>query len=528
MTPDPEPEPLPISLVAHHAFCPRRAWLEVHGESTDTAQMAQGVVDHVAVDEPATSRTKRLRAVEVHSDALGIAGRCDSVEFPEEAPITVVEHKANPVRRSSEPTLPQRIQLALQVLCLREQGVSAEAAAVWFSTTRRRVEVPLDDELSEEARRQVHDTRIVVDSPTPPLPLEDDARCRRCSHVSVCLPDEHRQRPASRRIGVADPTGRVLHLASPGSRASLRRGQIEVWVRDQAATTVPLGHVAGLVVHGNADVSSALIREILHRGFPIVWCTWSGRVVGWACSASSPNGNARELQHRLTAQQRQQTASAIVAAKLRNQAALLRRHGCPERVALRDLAHDAASTSGIATLFGIEGRAAALYFRALSAVIKPEWATIERRSGRPAIDGVNAALNVAYSLLLADVLRSILACGLDPAGGVLHSAGRNKPALALDLMEELRAPVADSAVVWAINNGELRERDFRRDIDAVRLTDRGRKALIAAYERRAESEFRHPHYGYDVTWRRSMEVQARMFLAMVLEELAAYRPVEIR
>ena len=213
---------------------------------------------------------------------------------------------------------------------------------------------------------------------------------------------------------------------------------------------------------------------------------------------------------------------------MRNQAALLRRHGSPERVALRTLAREAASTSSIARLFGIEGRAAALYFRALSAVIKPEWATIERRSGRPAIDSVNAALNVAYSLLLADVLRSILACGLDPAGGVLHSAGRNKPALALDLMEELRAPVADSAVVWALNNGELREQDFRRDIDAVRLTERGRKALIAAYERRAESEFRHPHYGYHVTWRRSMEVQARMFLAMVLNELSAYRLVEIR
>jgi hypothetical protein len=62
---------------------------------------------------------------------------------------------------------------------------------------------------------------------------------------------------------------------------------------------VPLGHVAGLVVHGNADVSSALLREILERGFPVVWCAWSGRVVGWACSAGGPNGEARGLQHRL-------------------------------------------------------------------------------------------------------------------------------------------------------------------------------------------------------------------------------------
>ena len=61
----------------------------------------------------------------------------------------------------------------------------------------------------------------------------------------------------------------------------------------------------------------------------------------------------------------------------------------------------------------------------------------------------------------------------------------------------------------------------------VRLTERGRKAVIAAYERRVGSEFRHPVFGYRVTWRRAMEVQARLFLAMVLGELA-YRPIEVR
>lgn len=244
--------------------------------------------------------------------------------------------------------------------------------------------------------------------------------------------------------------------------------------------------------------------------------------------AGGPNGEAHGLQHRLDGNVRIEIARAIVAAKVRNQAALLRRHGSDVRLALRQLARDATQAPSLPELFGIEGRAAALYFKALSAALKPEWATIERRTPRPVRDHINAALNLAYGLLLADVLRSVVACGLDPAGGVLHSAGRNKPALALDLMEELRAPVADSAVVWAINNGELRERDLRRDVDAIRLTQHGRKALIAAYERRASAEFEHPQFGYRVTWRRSMEVQARMFLAVVLGETDAYRPLETR
>lgn len=218
----------------------------------------------------------------------------------------------------------------------------------------------------------------------------------------------------------------------------------------------------------------------------------------------------------------------MVAAKIANQAALLRRHRTARGPQLRALASAAVVAPDLEALFGIEGRAAAIYFGELSIGIKAEWASITGRSARPATDCVNAALNLTYGLLLADVMRSVVACGLDPAGGVLHSSGRNKPALALDLMEEMRSPLADSAVLWAINNGELREIDFRRDLDAVRLTPRGRKALIGAYERRASSEFLHPNFGYRVTWRRAMEVQARLFLAVVLGEVDRYQPILIR
>lgn len=388
--------------------------------------------------------------------------------------------------------------------------------------------MPLDDSLIAQARAQTALTRAVIARAAPPDPLEDDPRCGRCSHVSVCLPDEHRRRPTARRISVADPVGRVLHLATAGSRASLRRGQVQVRAGDDPPATVPLGQVAGLVVHGNADVSAALLRELLERGFAIVWCAWSGRVIGWASSAAAPNGDARGPQHRLSADRRLAAARALVAGKVRNQAAMLRRHGREERVQLRTLAHAAASAPTAEALFGIEGRAASLYFRCWPTLLGPDWATITRRTRRPARDPVNAALNLVYGLLLADLLRSIVACGLDPAGGVFHSAGHNKPALALDLMEEFRAPVADSAVLWSINNGELRSGDFRSDLDAVRLTQRGRNALIAAYERRATSEFRHPHFGYQVQWRRAMEIQARMFLAYVLGEREEYRPIELR
>lgn len=313
--------------------------------------MAQGVVDHATVDDPATSRAQMLRAVDVRSERLGPVGRCDTIEVTDDG-MVIVEHKAAPVRRKAETTLPQRVQLALQALCLREHGHAVLGAAVWFSTVRRRVSVVLDDKLLAESERQALATRAAVDG-GPPEVLEDDPRCGRCSHVGVCLP-EHRQRSPARRIGVADPTGRVLHLASAGSRASLRRGQIVVRAGEKEVT-VPLAQTAGLVVHGNADVSAALLREVLERGYPIVWCAWSGRVVGWASPAGGPNGEARGLQHRLPDTVRLEAARAMVGAKIVNQAALLRRHGTAQGGELRALAVSAAQAPSRERLSGSRG-----------------------------------------------------------------------------------------------------------------------------------------------------------------------------
>ena len=150
------------------------------------------------------------------------------------------------------------------------------------------------------------------------------------------------------------------------------------------------------------------------------------------------------------------------------------------------------------------------------------------RTRRPARDPVNAALNYTYGLLVADLIRAILACGLDPHAGFLHSSERNKPALALDLCEEFRAPVADSVVISALNNGELHARDFSNATGSVHLRPSGRTALISAYQRRVTSEFTHPLFGYQVTWRRAMEIQARLVLGVLDGTQPTYRGIMTR
>lgn len=290
-----------------------------------------------------------------------------------------------------------------------------------------------------------------------------------------------------------------------------------------------------MVVHGNVDLSGGLIRELLYRGLPVLWCSSSGRLIGWATSASSPNGGPRAQQAVASQAGRLDLAREFVSSKIAGQATLLRRRGGPAQTVtrLRTLSRSATTAPTRDALLGIEGDAAARYFSCFltmftDSVVQQEGLSFPGRVRRPATDPVNAALNYAYALLLADTVRAVMACGLDPHHGFLHSSGRNKPALALDLAEEFRAALADAVVVGAFNNGELKRHDFTSSLGSTALRDKGRKALIAAYERRLQGTFRHPMFGYELTWRRAIEVQARLVLGVLDGSMPRYAGIRTR
>lgn len=513
-------DPIPLSLVVHTAFCERRAWLEAVGERTDTMQMTSGTVSHRRADDSKASRGMSHRAMDVSHRELGVVGRCDVVEEQPDGTLKVVEFKATPVRRRPEVTDAMRIQLALQRICLEDMGHEVSGQRVYFTGHKTSVDVDLRIDDLAEARRLVCTTRKICDGTEAPAPLVDDIRCTRCSHVGICLPDERREGPVTRRIHVSDPDSQIVHLATQGSRASVSRGRMVVKAKGEEIASVPLERIQGIVVHGNCDLSGALIREMLWRDLTVVWCSGTGRVYGWSRPGYSANGLPRVWQHVASAEGRVDLAREFVASKIAGQATLLRRNGRDVDEAVKRLRAGQRMALGglsIGELFGIEGSAAATYFANFTSMLSASrsGAFAERwpgRTGRTAHDPLNTALNYIYGILLGEVIRAVVSCGLDPHAGFLHSSARNKPALALDLMEEFRAPVADSVVVSAINNGELTERDFSDALGSCRLTDRGRKALLAAYERRVQIRFTHPTFGYQLTWRRAIEVQARIVL----------------
>lgn len=530
-----ETAPLPISLVAHTVFCPRRTWLEAAGERVGSGQIEAGLAAHRRVDHPGDSRAHEQVAIDIHDDQLGITGRCDVLRLSADGRLRLIEYKATPVRRRAEVTPAQEVQLALQGLCLESMGYEVEGASVHFPHHGVTVPVILTEELSRRAADYVALTRrLLADQSAPPPPTED-VRCRYCSHAGVCLPEENSGR-RSTGISASNPDGEILHVVQQGARVQVKTGRLQVVAREDELASLPLERVVGLVLHGNVDVSSAVVRELLWRRSTIVWCSGRGRVTGWASSADSPNGGIRIKQDALSIAGCLPLASEFIAAKTANQATLLRRNatGLPDSVTreLRTASRASRKATSLPELFAIEGRAAALYFEHFPLMIHSggAWALAAwpGRHGRHAQDAMNAAMNYLYGLLAADCIRAIVACGLDPSGGFLHSSSRNKPALALDLMEEFRAPLADSTLLRTLNNGELRPSMFFNSLGDARLTDEGRRTLVAAYEARASAEIKHPTFGYPASWRRTIEIQARLLLSYLDGTRSEYRGIVTR
>lgn len=528
---------MPISLVAHTVFCPRRAWLEVQGEEADSLAITAGTLAHARVDDTTESRPGTERAMLIHSNQYGLSGRCDVVDAVGEHGLSIIEYKSTPVRRRPEITESQRIQVLAQALCLKEMGYDIADASVYFVNHHKQVSIAVNPSSLQECSEWIHRARAVARGLTAPEPLLDDARCTGCSHAAVCLPDEncHPDGEGVRSISAADPHGSILHILTPGARACLREGRVVVQKNGEVLASHPLEQVCGLVVHGNIDLTSALIRELLWRGHTIVWCSGRGRVVGWATSARSPNGQIRVHQHVISELGCLPVAQKMIQAKISNQATLLRRNGeHTDAVAvLRGLGRQVNSTGCLPELFALEGRAAQTYFGAFPTMLKGSTgrAFVDSwpgREGRGATDPLNAALNFGYGLLLADCIRALVACGLDPHGGFLHSPNRNKPALALDLMEEFRSPLADSVIVTCINTGALKIDMFSRTLGDSRLTTPGKVALTSAYERRATTTIVHPVFGYSVSWRRAIEVQARIILGVIDGTRSEYRGMTTR
>jgi len=504
------PELLPARILNEHVYCPRLAYLEwVDRQFKDNADTAEGTFVHRRVDRPRSTPPEPGEAledgdedpppstsIELSSERLGLIAKLDLLE-PSGETVVPIEYKRGRPRAPDDPLWePELAQVCAHVMLLRDAGYSVDHAEVYFAETRTRHRVEIPDELVARTSEAISAVRANAAANGPPPPLVDSPKCPRCSLVTLCLPDEvgllqgERSTPP-RRLVAGDSAASLLYATTPGSRLTKRGGR-------------------AVLLEDGEETASARLIDISHL--------------------------LRMHQHRAAAIGAPELAGALVAGKIRNSRTLVRRHGgegVAETIAqLARLAVAAEAERSIESLLGIEGTAARLYFGRFAELLHSPSAReefdFERRNRRPPLDPVNAMLSFVYGLLVKDVAAALIAVGLDPYVGVFHRPHFGRPGLALDLAEEFRPLVGDSTVLMAVNNGELEPSDFVRRAGAVGLTSRGRKKLIATYERRMRTELVHPAFKYRASYRRSLEIQARLLAAVLVGDIPAYRPLTTR
>jgi len=184
-------------------------------------------------------------------------------------------------------------------------------------------------------------------------------------------------------------------------------------------------------------------------------------------------------------------------------------------------------TGALEALRGAEGLGGAVYFGVFSLLLKQqrEPFAFAGRSRRPPRDRINCLLSFLYALVRHDCIAALTSCGLDPFVGFLHGERPNRPALALDLMEEFRPWLADRLAVTLINRQQVGPEHFRvREGGAVEFTDPGRKAVITAYQQRKQESLTHPLLEQEFRAAQLPFVQARVLARYLRGDIPDYLP----
>lgn len=334
----------------------------------------------------------------------------------------------------------------------------------------------------------------------------------------------------------------TLYITTPDAYLRLEGETVCVMIDDVKKLQIPLHHIGTLVLFDHVMLSPALLGRCAEDGRSVVWLDRVGHFRARLEGPVSGNILLRQAQHR-AAESTEKTlniARYIIAGKLRNTRQVILRtaretSNAEERESLVEAARyigiyirKLPTIQDIQTLRGFEGEAASRYFGIMPLLIKPaarQTFQFSGRNRRPPRDSFNALISFLYALVLSDCRAALETVGLDPQLGFLHVIRPGRPALALDLLEEFRAPLADRLALTLVNRGQLQAKDFdEREGGAVLLNDDGRKTVIAAYQEKKQEKLRHPVLETDVIIGLLPQIQARLLARYLRNDVEHYIP----
>ncbi|MPZ22829.1 MAG: type I-C CRISPR-associated endonuclease Cas1 [Dehalococcoidia bacterium] len=333
----------------------------------------------------------------------------------------------------------------------------------------------------------------------------------------------------------------VLYVQKQGALLRLEHETVRVEVEGEPPLRFPLLVLSGIVAFGQVSLTPFLIQRCAEDGRSLVWLDRNGRFKARVEGPTRGNVLLRRAQHLVLSDDGRTEAIArqIVAAKIQNSRTVLLRAAreAKEEEASSALGRAADRLAGILVRLtdsrdlnvtrGAEGEAGRTYFGAFGYMLRGdrEGFPLHGRTRRPPRDRVNAVLSFLYALLRAECSSALEGVGLDPQVGYLHALRPGRPALALDMMEELRAVVADRLALRLINKRQLKAEHFEETLGGgVHLSDDGRKLVIVAYQKRKEEVLQHRVLKQRIPLGLVPHVQARLLARHLRNDLKHYPP----
>lgn len=331
----------------------------------------------------------------------------------------------------------------------------------------------------------------------------------------------------------------TLYVTEPGARIEKEYRRLLVTKDDKMLLRIPLQRISQVVLVGRVGTTTPALHALLQMDIPLLLTSRSGKTLGRLLPPTAANLPLRQEQYRrnddkdfcLT------LARAIVSGKIRNQRVMAqrlnrRRPALQAQATLDDMnqaLRKAKGAQALDVLMGIEGQAARQYFGLLRKAFDPGWA-FTKRTRRPPKDPVNALLSLGYTFLGHAIMSALEVVGLDPYLGFFHAEKYGRPALALDLVEEFRAPIVDSLTLSLFNHRLLDEKDFQPAVkgDGIYLSDKGLRIFITKFNQRLESQVTPRSLGRKISYRKLFEVQARKLVHLIQGRSDTYKPFQAR
>ncbi|HET7579522.1 MAG TPA: type I-C CRISPR-associated endonuclease Cas1c [Bacillales bacterium] len=334
----------------------------------------------------------------------------------------------------------------------------------------------------------------------------------------------------------------TLFVQTDGSYLSLDHETLLLKVDKELKLKIPLHHLGSIIAMGRVILSSPLIARCAKDGRNVAFFDFKGEFQYRIEGPVSGNILLRQAQFNSVddAEVCRNLVKAFVGGKIHNCRLMLQRvqrelddenkkstiKKATDEMK-KDLSRLVKENHSVDSLRGIEGINAKRYYACFPLWLKnkDDFFTFKGRNRRPPQDAVNAVLSFLYRLLLNDCVGAVQGVGLDPQIGFLHVVRPGRPALGLDLMEELRPLFADRLTIALINRGQLRKVHFDvRPGGAVHLNGKGRKIVVNEYQEKKKEEITHPATGQKLAFGLLPHIQAKILARSIRRDHLDYQP----